>query len=90
MTDNINWDDIIAKAKVDTDAKFKNRMSSLTSLTNSEIDGILADSGIDKKNFASVLSELDDATKSNADKAKAIANISNGVKLLVGIAQKFL
>lgn len=90
MTDNINWDEIIEKAKADTDNKFKNRMSSLTSLTNAEIDGILQDSGIDKKNFAAVLSEIDNATKSNTEKVKAITNIKNGVELLIGIAKKFL
>jgi DNA-binding transcriptional regulator YiaG len=86
----LSIDDIIAKAKTDTDNKFKNKMASLTKLTNSEIDDLLQNTGIKKENFAAVVKEVTDATKSNEDKAKAIANISKGVSVLVGIAQKLL
>jgi hypothetical protein len=83
-------DEIIAKAKTDTDNKFKNRLSSLTALTNKEIDDLMDTSGIKKENFAAVIKELADATKSNEDKVKAITNISKGVSLLVGIATKII
>ncbi len=86
----LSIDDIIAKAKTDTDNKFKNKVSSLTTLTNPEIEGLLDSTGIKKENFAAVLKEINDATKSNEDKVKAITNISKGVSLLVGIAQKLL
>ncbi len=87
---NLTIDEILAKAKTDTDNKFKNKVSSLTSLTNTEIDALMNESGIKKENFAAVLKELDDAAKSNEDKAKAIAKISQGVQLLVGIATKII
>ena len=87
---NLSIDEIIAKAKTDTDNKFKNKVSSLTTLTNQEIDKLLNSTGIKKENFAAVLKEINDATKSNEDKVKAITNISKGVSLLVGIAQKLL
>jgi hypothetical protein len=83
-------DEIIAKAKTDTDNKFKTKMASLTKLTNPEIDGLLNSTGIKKEDFAAVIKEITDATKSNNDKVKAIGSISKGVSLLVGIAQKVL
>ena len=86
----LSIDDIIAKAKTDTDNKFKNKVSSLTTLTNPEIEGLLDSTGIKKENFAAVLKEINDAAKSNEDKVKAITNISKGVSLLVGIAEKIL
>jgi hypothetical protein len=83
-------DEIIAKAKTDTDTKFKTKMASLTKLTNPEIDGLLNSTGIKKEDFAAVIKEITDATKSNNDKVKAIGSISKGISLLVGIAQKVL
>ena len=87
---DLTIDEIIAKAKTDTDNKFKTKMASLTKLTNSEIDGLMDASGIKKENFAAVIKEITDATKSNEDKVKAIGTISKGVSLLVGIAQKVI
>lgn len=87
---NLTLEEILAKAKTDTDAKFKNKVSSLTTLTNKEIDGLMSTSGIKKENFAAVLKELGDATKSNEDKVKAISNITKGVSLLVEIATKVI
>jgi hypothetical protein len=83
-------DEIIAKAKTDTDNKFKTKMASLTKLTNPEIDELLNTTGIKKEDFAAVIKEITDAAKSNNDKVKAISSISKGVSLLVGIAQKVL
>ena len=87
---DLTIDEIIAKAKTDTDNKFKSKMASLTRLTNCEINALMDTTGIKKENFAAVLKEINDATKSNEDKVKAITNISKGVSLLVGIAQKLL
>ncbi len=87
---DVNWDEIIAKAKLETDNKFKNKMSSLTSLTDNDIEKLLSESGIEKENFASVLKEINNAATSNKAKAAAIAKISKGVEVLVGIAKKFI
>lgn len=87
---NLTIDEILAKAKTDTDAKFKNKVSSLTTFTNKEIDELMQTSGIKKENFAAVIKELTDAAKSNDDKVKAITSISKGVSLLVGIASKII
>ncbi len=87
---DINWDEIIAKAKQETDNKFKNKMSSLTTLTDNDIEKLLSETGIEKENFASVLKEINNATTSNKAKVAAISKISKGLELLVGIAKKFI
>ena len=60
---DLTIDEIIAKAKTDTDNKFKTKMASLTKLTNSQIDDLMISSGIKKENFAAVIKEITDATK---------------------------
>lgn len=85
---NLTIEEILAKAKTDTDNKFKNKMATLTKLTNNEIDSLMETTGIKKENFAAVIKEISDATKSNEDKVKAISSISKGVSLLVSIVQK--
>ena len=62
----------------------------LTSLNDNEIENLITETGISKKDLASVLMEVEDATKSNEEKAVAISNINKGVSLLVGIAKKFI
>lgn len=85
----INWDDLLDVAKTKTDKKFQNKMSSLTSLTDNDIDELLKQ-GIKKEDIAEVLKVIDDATVSNNSKAKAIQNITKGVEVLVSIAKKVL
>lgn len=46
---DLTIDEIIAKAKTDTDNKFKNKMASLTRLTNSEVDGLMETPVLKKK-----------------------------------------
>jgi hypothetical protein len=87
---DVNWDEIIAKAKQDTDNKFKNKMSSLTTLTDNDIEKLLSETGIEKEDFASVLKEINNAATSNKAKVAAISKISKGLELLVGIAKKFI
>jgi hypothetical protein len=86
----IDWNKIAADAGTQTDEAFKTKISSLTSLDDEEIIALMQHTGIDKKNFALVLKEVQDATKSNNDKATAIKNINNGISLLVEIARKFI
>jgi len=86
----IDWTKIAAEAGEATDEHFKNQISSLTSLNDNEIENLITETGISKKDLASVLMEVEDATKSNEEKAAAISNINKGVSLLVGIAKKFI
>lgn len=87
---SIDWKKIAKDAGTATDEHFKNQISSLTSLTDNEIENLITETGISKTDLASVLKEVTDATKSNNAKATAISNINKGVNLLVGIVKKVI
>lgn len=78
------------EAAVMTDAQFKDKFTSLTSLNDAETKRLIEDTGISKQDLAKVLEEVKAATGSNEAKANAIKNINNGVSVLVGIAKKLL
>jgi DNA-binding transcriptional regulator YiaG len=87
---DINWDDIIQKAKTETDNKFKTKMSSLTTLTNNDIEALISDTGIKKEEFAKVVKILKDAAASNDQKTAALKNITKALQVVVGIASKII
>ncbi|WMJ75285.1 hypothetical protein RCC89_19280 [Cytophagaceae bacterium ABcell3] len=86
----MNWNEIANQAGQSTDDYFKSQMSSLTRLNDQEIEDIINETGISKQDLANVLKEVKDATKSNANKANAIRNISKGIDVLVGLAGKLI
>ncbi len=86
----IDWNKIAEDAATDTDAEFKNKMSSLTRLNEEDITSLINETGIENPQFAAVIQVVNDAATSNNEKANAIQNITNGVDLLVGIAKKFI
>lgn len=85
-----DWEKIARETREATNEKFRDRISSLTRLTNDEIENLINDTGISQTDLTAVLKEIEDATKSNEAKANAISNINKGVSLLVGIAKKFV
>jgi hypothetical protein len=85
-----DWKKIAKETGEATDEHFKDQISGLTRLTNNEIESLITDTGISKTDLTSVLKEVEDATKSNEEKAAAISNINKGVGLLVGIAKKII
>lgn len=87
---DVDWDAIIKAGKEAVNDKFSSRMASMTTLTSTKVEEILAEPGIDKENLASVLQVIKDSTKSNEAKAKAIANMSKGVHVLVSLLGKLL
>lgn len=85
-----NWDDIIKKASRTSKDNFSNLVSSLVNLTSKDIEELLEEPGIDKENLAQVLKVVQDAAKSNEEKAATISKISNGLQIVVGLAVKLL
>ncbi|MEH6537552.1 MAG: hypothetical protein V7719_14230 [Psychroserpens sp.] len=85
---DINWDDLAENAAAQTDSDFNTQMASLTSLKVTEIDNFIAQSNISNANAVKVLKEINDAAKSNNQKAQAITSINNGVGFLVGLVSK--
>lgn len=84
------WDKIAAEAAEATKAEFANKISSLTSLSDSEITMIMSKSGISKEDFAKLLHVVKEASGSNRAKATAISNINKGVGALIEIVKKLL
>jgi hypothetical protein len=84
------WDEIAAQADRATNEHFMSQISSLTRLNDVEIENLITETGISKKDLTSVLKIVDEASKSNDAKADAIKNISKGINVLVGLAAKFI
>lgn len=87
---SIDWEEIAQEAGESTDEHFKNKISSLTRLNDNEIETLITETGISKKDLTLVLKEVKDSTKSNNAKASAISSINKGIDLLVGIAGKLI
>lgn len=86
----IDWDKIASEAGTLTDEQFKSEISNLTSLNNSDIENLILQTGVDKRELVKILKELKDSTKSNNAKADAIKNTGKGLNVLIAIAGKFL
>lgn len=84
------YDKLVDEAQAITDDKFRERFSSLTSLSETDIGKILKSTGISKENLATLLVEIKNATEYNDKLAKSIANIQGGVQALVAITKKLL
>ena len=85
-----NWAEIAKEAGQSTDEQFISKISSLTRLNDDEIESLIKDTGISKKDLAAVLKEVKDSTKTNTAKAKAIQNISKGVDSLILLVGKLI
>ncbi len=85
---SIDWDAIAQKAGQQTDQQFHEEIAKLTSMNMTEIDKFIMASQISNENAVKVIKEINDATRSNNDKANAIANIDKGVGFLVSLVSK--
>lgn len=87
------WNRIRANARQQTDDQFSSTVSNLTRLTSDEIKQ-LTPTAVDKENFAQLMAIMQDATKSNQQKAEAIKNITAltdiALRLLVTMGQKMV
>ncbi|WP_420572632.1 hypothetical protein [Kordia sp.] len=90
MSNGIDWDNLANQAAQQTDTEFNTTIASLTSMSIAEIDQFIKESKISNENALKVLKEINNAAASNTAKADAIANIDNGVNLLVSLASKIV
>lgn len=84
------YDKLVDEAQAITDEKFRERFSSLTSMSEADIGKIIKSTGISKENLAALLVEIKNATEYNDKLAKSIGNIQGGVQALVAITKKLL
>ncbi len=85
-----DWNEIARSTQEETDDSFKGKISSLTSLKDSEIAALINDTGISKSDLVAVLKVIDDASKTNEAKAQAISNINKGIRAVVKIAERVI
>lgn len=84
------YDKLAGEAQAITDAQFKERFSSITTLNDDDIGKIINTTGISKKDLAALLVEIKNATEYNKNTAQSILKIQNGVQALVAITKKLL
>ena len=84
------YDKLAEEAQAITDEQFRERFSSLTSLSESDIGKILKSTGISRENLAALLVEIKAATDYNDKMTQSIMNIKGGIHALVAITKKLL
>ncbi len=84
------YDKLAEEAQAITDEQFRERFSSLTSLSESDIGKILKSTGISRENLAALLVEIKAATAYNDKMTQSIMNIKGGIHALVAITKKLL
>ncbi len=83
------WDKIIAEAANDTTEDYLNKVSGLIRLTNEEIKRAIPPE-VDHKKFGELMKVVQDATKSNLEKAEAIRNVSGYAEIAAGLLKRLL
>lgn len=84
-----SFKEIADEAKNITDQQLSSDISSLTKLSQEEINSI-APAPLDKDNLKKLIQMVKDSAKSNEIKAETITNIDNGVSLLVSLLSKLI
>lgn len=84
------WKKKAAAAQEETDAEFAKEISELSSFNPPGLNELLAEYHMDNKDFTQLMKIVKDHTKSNNDKAKAIANIRSGTEIVIGLLGKLL
>jgi hypothetical protein len=88
MATKKDWDKLEQEAAELTNKQYAAKVSSLTSLTDTEFLALLKQSSLSKEEMTKILAIVHDATLSNEKKAKAISNISGGLSVVMGIISK--
>ncbi|MDP4176336.1 MAG: hypothetical protein Q8933_20310 [Bacteroidota bacterium] len=79
--DQKKWQEILNRATEKTDSQFASEISSLSKLTDKQIDEIVPQI-MDKENLEKILLIVRDKTKDNNQKAEAIKNIEGAAEII--------
>lgn len=83
------WDQVIQTAGDQSVAEFSDKASSLIKLTNQEIQDAIPE-GVDHTQFASLMAVVNDATKSNQQKAEQIRNTVGFAEIAANLLTKLV
>jgi hypothetical protein len=70
--------------------KFAEHLAKLSQLPDEKVTEIINSTDLKKESLEKILEIIKDATKSNAQKAAAIKNVSKGIDFLTSIAKKLI
>ena len=87
--DSQKWEEIRRKARKEAGANFAAKASSLTHLTDEEINEI-APTPLDREKFSELMAIVKDTTKSNEAKAQAIKNMNDLAQMAVKVIEKLI
>ncbi|PQJ76515.1 hypothetical protein [Polaribacter glomeratus] len=86
----IDWDELAKKARENTNAKFREEISTLLRLNDNDIKSIISKSEIDNEHFLEIIKIVKDRSLANNKKAEAIQGIDNGLRAVIGIVDKII
>lgn len=87
---NEQWQKLRNKAKGMADDEFSSEASSIIRLTKEEITAIVDEAAVDKYKLAELVAVVNDAAKSNRQKADAIRNIVGFAEVAASLIGKLV
>jgi len=87
---NEEWQKLRKKAKGIADDEYASEASSIIRLTKEEISAIIDEAAVDKEKLSELISVVNDAAKSNNQKAEAIRNITGLAEVAVSVIGKLV
>ena len=84
------WQALRNKARGIAIEEYSAEASSIIRLTRDEITSIIEDAGVDKEKFSELISVVNDATKSNEQKANALKNIDGFAEIAASLIGRLI
>lgn len=87
---NEEWEALRNKARGIAIDEYTAEASSIVKLTKEEVTSIIEKAEVDKEKLSDLISLVNDATKSNNEKAEAIKNITGLAEVAVSLIGKLI
>ncbi len=87
---NEEWEALRNKARVIAIDEYTTEASSIVKLTKDEITSIIEKAEVDKEILSDLISFVNDASKSNNEKAEAIKNITGFAEVAASLISKLV
>ena len=87
---NEEWQKLRNRAKDIANDEYASEASSIIRLTKKEISAIIDEAAVDKEKLSELISVVNEASKSNNQKAEAIRNITGLAEVAVSLIGKLV
>lgn len=88
--DQKKWEELHEKAKQMSKKQYSSQVSDLSSLTQKEVNSIIKESQVDKDKLSELIKIINDSSKSNKQKAKAIKTTKDLAEIAVALIGKLI